>query len=354
VRLDDAGGHEPGAAVVMQTSGSTGSPLTVPLAGENLIANGSAIIDALGLTEQDRVLASLPFGYSFGLSLLHTGLASGGCIALTERRGHAAGLIEDAGVHRATVIGLVPTLVRRVVLKGSWEAAPDLRMVQVAGGALDVATTRSMLGQLPDSVAVQIMYGLTEATARVSAFDVRAHPEKLGSVGRPIAGVQVEIEQAEGVPAQPGEQGRIAVGGRGVCRTLARPDGFFVTADLGRIDADGFLWIDGRDGDFVKVGDKRTSMAPVERAALDVTGVEAAVAVAVPDRLVGERVGLLVGGDDALRPELLIDELARVLPRTIVPAVVRVVRSVPLTTAGKINRARAREILLAAQEGGPT
>jgi acyl-CoA synthetase (AMP-forming)/AMP-acid ligase II len=102
------------------------------------------------------------------------------------------------------------------------------------------------------------------------------------------------------------------------------------------------------------VGSLGTSLVPVAGAALDVAGVEAAVAVAVPDRLVGERVGLLVGGDDAPRPELLIDELARVLPRTIVPAVVRVVTSLPLTTAGKINRARAREILLAAQEGGPT
>ncbi len=353
VRLDDAGGDYPDAAVVMQTSGSTGVPVAIPLTSANLLANGSAIIDRLGLTAEDRVLASLPFGYSFGLSLLHTALASGGSLALTDRRGHAAGLVEDAGVHGATVIGLVPTLVRRVVLKGSWQAAQDLRMVQVAGGALDVATTQTLLGQLPESVAVEIMYGLTEATARVSAFDVRAHPDKLGSVGRPLANVDVAIESAEGVRVEPGEQGRIAVGGAGVCRPLARPDGFFVTADMGRIDADGYLWIDGRDGDFVKVGDKRTSIIPVERAALEVAGVEAAVAVAVPDQLVGERVGLLVGADGALQPDLLLDELARVLPRPLLPAVVRVVATVPLTSAGKINRARAREILLSPPEGDP-
>jgi long-chain acyl-CoA synthetase len=296
------------------------------------------------------VLASLPFGYSFGLSLLHTGLAAGGCVALTARRGHAGGLIEDAGVYRATAIGLVPTLVRRVVLKGSWAAASDLRMVQVAGGALDVATTQTMLGQLPESVAVQIMYGLTEATARVSAFDVRTHPEKLGSVGRPIDGVEVNVEQAEGVSAQPGEQGRIAVGGAGVCQALARDDGFFLTADLGRVDADGFLWIDGRDGDFVKIGDKRMSIIPVEYAALAVAGVDGAAAVAVPDQLVGERVGLLVGAADPLAPEQLVDELAKVLPRHLVPTVVRVVAAVPLTTAGKVDRAKAREMLLPPKE----
>ena len=91
-------------AVVMQTSGSTGVPVAVPLTAANLVANGSAIVEALGLTPEDRVLASLPFSYSFGLSLLHTGLASGGCVVLTEQRGYVRGLLADAETHRATVV----------------------------------------------------------------------------------------------------------------------------------------------------------------------------------------------------------------------------------------------------------
>jgi long-chain acyl-CoA synthetase len=335
--------HGQQAAVVMYTSGSTSAPSPVPLTTNNLIANGSAIVDALGIHDTDRTLCTLPFNYSFGLSLLHTALASGGCVILHGHTASVPDILHAVDTYEATIIGLVPTLARRLAKRLDAATTPgSLRMVQVAGGRLDVGSTRALAHTLDSHGSLQIMYGLTEATARVTTFDATRHPTKIGSCGQPVAGVTVHCEGPAGERVGAGQEGIVVVGGPGVCSMYARPDGLLQTGDHGFVDVDGFLWIQGRVGDFAKIGDARVSLAIIEDFLHSQPGVAHAVAIAIPDPVYTERVVALVVpggcGTDATR---LRDAAYNSLPRLLVPVRFEFVRDIPMTSNGKIDRLAA-------------
>lgn len=343
----------PGLAVCMNTSGSTGRPAEVPLTAPNLIANGNAIITTLGITPEDRILCSLPLTSSFGLSLLHTALGSGGTVCLPEGELNVPTTVEYGRRYGVSIVGFVPILARRAALrKEGMDRLPYLRMIQVAGGRLDCSTTHILAERLNDKVSLQVMYGLTEATARVTAYDVRRHADKVGSCGRPIEGVRIRIEGPTGDLLGPGRDGVVVVSSPGVSPAFARDDGWLATPDRGHVDVDGFLWITSRSGDFAKIGGKRMTLLEVEDFLLSFPGVELAAAVAIPDAVYGERVSALVVPE---RGRLLsaVEILAvarKKLPKVLVPVRLKLVGDLPLTQNGKIDRGRLPE-LLEGQEG---
>jgi long-chain acyl-CoA synthetase len=345
------GDREHRAAVVMYTSGSTSEPSPVPLTGGNLVANGSAIVDALGIRDADRILCTMPFNYSFGLSMLHTALASGGCAVLPGRSASVPDILCAMNIYRATIIGLVPTLARRLVRRVDTARARSLRMVQIAGGRLDVASTRVLADSLDGRASLQVMYGLTEATARVTAFNATRHPAKIGSCGRAIPRVTVHCEGLSGRRLAAGQEGTVVVGGPGVCPAYARSDGLLETGDYGVIDTDGFLWIRGRIGAFAKVGDTRVSLAAVEDLLHAQPGVLHAVAVAVPDPVYTERVAALVTPDGrAIDMAQLCDAARNNLPRMLATVHIDLVDDLAMTRNGKVDRLAAHALATTLQK----
>ena len=338
--------YEQQAAVVMYTSGSTSKPSLVPLTQNNLIANGSAIVGALGIHDADRILCTLPFNYSFGLSLLHSALASGGCAILLGQTASIPDILRAISTYHVTVIGLVPTLARRLARRVDVvQPARSLRMVQVAGSRLDVDSTHALTNAFDGRVSLQIMYGLTEATARVTAFDATQYPAKIGSCGQPIPQVTVHCEDVIGEKLNAGQEGTVVVGGPGICSAYARSDGLLQTGDYGLVDIDGFLWIQGRIGAFAKIGDIRVSLALVEDFLHAQPGVAHAVALAIPHPVYTERIVALVVPDErGTNMSRLREAINDNIPRLLIPSRIDLVHNLPMTRNGKIDRLAASVI----------
>lgn len=275
----------PDLALLLSTSGSTGSPKLARLSHENLLANAAGIVDALGLTATDRAVTSLPLHYCYGLSVLHSHLLAGASVVL-----HEGSVLDDdfwAAVDRygVTTLAVVPHMVELMESVGVLERPhPCLRLVTQAGGRMapDRVTRTARLGA-EHGWGLAVMYGQTEATARITVLDPSLALNHPDAVGHPLAGTALHLDRT--VPEASDGAGEVVVRGPGVMMGYAEhPDDLALgamltelrTGDLGRLDGEGLLRLVGRRSGFVKVMGLRVDLAGVE-AALESTGLVACV-----------------------------------------------------------------------------
>jgi acyl-coenzyme A synthetase/AMP-(fatty) acid ligase len=275
----------PDLALLLSTSGSTGSPKLVRLSDGNLHDNATAIAAALGLTAADRAISSLPLHYCFGLSVLHSHLVAGGSVVLHEGSVLDASFWDAVDGHGVTTLAVVPHMVELMETTGVLDQEhPSLRLVAQAGGRMspERILRTAALGR-EHGWGLSVMYGQTEATARICVLDpelVAGLPE---SVGRPVAGTTLHLDTT--VPEAADGAGEVVVRGPGVMMGYAdHPDDLALgplltelrTGDLGRIGPDGLLRLVGRRSGFVKVMGVRIDVARVE-GALETAGFAACV-----------------------------------------------------------------------------
>lgn len=277
----------PDLALLLSTSGSTGSPKLVRLSHANLRANALAIVGALGLTATDRGVTSLPLHYCFGLSVLHSHLAVGASVALT-----GASVLDDelwqlVDRGRVTDLAVVPHMVELMETTGVLEREhPSLRLLTQAGGRMAperVART-ALLGER-HGWGLAVMYGQTEATARICVHDPAAVPDAPDAVGRPVPGTAVVLDTTVPEADPRTGSGEVVVRGPGVMLGYAeQPDDLALgrmvaelrTGDLGVLDDEGVLRVVGRRSGFVKLLGLRIDLGQVERA-LEAKGLTACV-----------------------------------------------------------------------------
>lgn len=270
----------PDLAVLLSTSGSTGSPKLVRLSHTNLASNASAIAEALHLTASDTAITSLPLHYSFGLSVLHSHLLVGGSVVLHPGSVLDADLWDAVDTHGVTTLAVVPHMVGLMESTGVLERPhPSVRLVAQAGGRMppDQVVRTAALGR-QHGWELAVMYGQTEATARICVLDpalAATHPH---TVGRPIPGTTLHLDTT--VPEAADGTGEVVVRGPGVMMGYAEhPDDLALgamltelrTGDLGRLDEHGLLRVVGRRSGFVKIMGLRVDLAGVE-AALEAAG----------------------------------------------------------------------------------
>lgn len=277
----------PALALLLSTSGSTGSPRLVRLSRAAVDANAHAIAAALGLGPTEVAPTSLPLHYSYGLSVVNSHLAVGATVLVTD-----AGLVSDefwraCRAHGATSLAGVPysyQMLRRLDLGKL--APPSLRTLTQAGGRLDPALVRHFHGvATARGGRLFVMYGQTEATARISVLAPDDLPAHAGAVGRALPGGALEIDpDGEVIYRGP----NVMMGYAEDRADLARGDelgGVLRTGDLGRLDDDGRLWITGRVKRIAKVFGLRVNLDEIEAWLRAQPGVPAAAAVAGDDRL---------------------------------------------------------------------
>lgn len=253
--------HEvhPELRLLLSTSGSTGSPKLVRLSATNLQSNAAAIAGYLGLTPEDRAMTSLPLAYSYGLSVLHSHLEVGASVVLTERSVIEPELWSLARSESVTSFAAVPhtfALLNRTSAR--WHDVPSLRYVTCAGGRLDPAEVRRLAGLgSRHGWQLYVMYGQTEATARMAYLppaETRAHPD---CIGRPVPGGALRVDQPDA-----GGVGELVYSGPNVMMGYAEDAGDLDadpvltelrTGDLGRQRADGLFQVVGRTSRFAKV-----------------------------------------------------------------------------------------------------
>jgi acyl-CoA synthetase (AMP-forming)/AMP-acid ligase II len=333
-------------AALMATSGSTGVPRFVMVSHGNLIANTEAIIRSQGLGTNERAMLILPVSYCFGASLMHSHLYQGGSVVFDRRFMFPDKVLQAIVQYECTTFAGVPTvynvLLRRSNVRGI--SMPGLRRFLQAGGGLARERIREMRELFP-LVNFYVMYGQTEATARISCMDPDRWEEKPGSVGQPLDNLTISIVDEQGIAVQAGQVGQLHVKGPSICSGYFNDmeetrrvfsGGWLRTGDLARQDEDGFLWIEGRMGAFVKIRGTRVSLAEVEARVTAIPGVYECGACAVDHPEAGEALVLLIVPDQGTSP--MTEEIRRSLPSHWTLDSIRLVSELPKTPGGKIAR----------------
>ncbi|WP_460790186.1 AMP-binding protein [Microbacterium lacusdiani] len=272
----------PQLAMLASTSGSTGSPKLVRLSAENLASNAAAIAEYLRLEPGDRAATTLPLQYCYGLSVVNSHLLAGGSLLLTERSVSDEAFWEEAAAHHITSFAGVPYTFELLEAGGFADRdLPRLRYLTQAGGRLDPAAVRrfAALGARR-GFELFVMYGQTEATARMAYLPPELAEACAGAIGRPIPGGAFRLDPLDGggVPPAEGETGELVYEGPNVMLGYAESPADFAlgrtvhelrTGDLARRRPDGLYEITGRLNRFVKVYGLRIDLDRLERLLAD-------------------------------------------------------------------------------------
>ena len=255
-------------ALLLNTSGSTGSPKLVRLSGENLQANAASIASYLRLTADEKPITSLPMAYSYGLSVINSHLLAGATLVLSEHGVLRREFWDSVDKYGCTSIAGVPYTYQMLLQTGLLKKrGATLRTVTQAGGALAEPYVRQMHDLAKErGFKFFVMYGQTEATARISYLPFENLTAKVGSIGVAIPGgsLRVDAETSELIYSGP----NVMMGYAESRDDLAKGDellGVLKTGDLARQDADGFFYVTGRMKRFLKMFGKRFNLDEVEQ-----------------------------------------------------------------------------------------
>lgn len=294
----DVRGIDLDLAAIIYTSGSTGAPRGVMLSHLNLRANTESIVEYLALTGADRMMAVLPFYYVYGLSLLNTHVAAGGSLVLENRFAFPAVVLKAMQQREVTGLAGVPSTFAFLLHRSPVATMrfPALRYVTQAGGPMSPAHIREWRAAVP-GVPFYVMYGATEAGARLAFLEPSELDRREGSIGRAIPNVELRVVTDDGREAAAGEVGELVARGSNISSGYWNdPAGTsaafgplgYRTGDLGYADADGFLYLVGRRADMLKVGAHRVGAKEIEDIVSEHPSVHEVAVIGEPHDLLGE------------------------------------------------------------------
>lgn len=279
VKEHDASCHflHPDLAILLSTSGSTGSPKLVRISKSNLNANASSIAAYLRLTAEDRAVTTLPLHYSYGLSIINSHLAVGASVLITEEGLFSTAFwkaVTDFSITSLSGVPYIYEMLKRLNL--SRMELPSIRYLTQAGGKLAVGLVQEFaeLCELRDWQFF-VMYGQTEATARIGFLDPQKVMFKPSSIGQSISGGRLWLIDKEGKEITSANiDGEMVFRGPNVMMGYAKSaddlalgdelNGTLYTGDIAHFDEDGDFYITGRKKRFVKMFGLRFSLDHVE------------------------------------------------------------------------------------------
>ena len=338
-------------AMLLFTSGSTGLPKGVMLSHGNILSNAHSILHDLPITAEDRALVLLPFCHAFGNSILQTHMLAGATMVFAGALMFPATIPQAIAEFDATSFSAVPEIYGMLMKYGRLgeQPMPRLRYMSVAGGQLrhDLAV---QIAELIAPADFYVMYGQSEASARLAVLPPDQLKVREGSIGRALSGVELAVLDESNQALPQGEAGMLCARGPNVMlgywqdeaatEEALGGEGWLRTGDLARCDADGYFYIEGRANLLVKVQGYRVHPAEIESV------VEAAFpgvrAVALPMLHAGEtRFALFVAPQGGAAVDLanLRAACQRELPSYKIPVHVEILEELPLTSGYKVDRA---------------
>ncbi|WP_329556843.1 class I adenylate-forming enzyme family protein [Streptomyces sp. NBC_00696] len=339
-------------AVVLYTSGTTAEPKAALLRHRHLLAYVLNTQEFASAEEGDAALVAVPPYHVAGLMNLLTNLYSGRRLVYLSAF-DAGEWLETARSEQVTHALVVPTMLARIVAEVPTDDAgtPTLRSLAYGGARTPRPVVERALRIFPGTGFVNA-YGLTETASSVAVLGPDDHREalaasdpavrdRLGSVGRPLPGVEIEIRADDGKPSPAGETGLVFVRGDQISgeyggRSALDADGWFPTRDRGRLDADGYLFIEGRADDTIIRGGENIAPAEIEDVLVAHPGIVEAAVIGVPDPEWGQRiVAVVVGEGDPAEVRQWVKERLR---SSKTPDVVVFRAELPKTETGKLLR----------------
>ncbi|TDD86065.1 long-chain fatty acid--CoA ligase [Actinomadura darangshiensis] len=300
-------------AALLYTSGTTAAPKAAVLRHRHLLAYVLNTLEFASADPADAALVAVPPYHVAGLANLLTNLYTGRRVVYMPAFDARLWLetVRDEGITHALV---VPTMLARIVaeVQGADAATPTLRNLAYGGARTPMPVLERALRIFPGTGFVNA-YGLTETASSIAVLGPGDHrkalaatePEvraRLGSVGRALPGVEFQIRSDDGDPLGAGRTGLVFVRGEQISgeygdKSALDADGWFATRDRGRLDADGYLFIEGRADDTIIRGGENIAPAEIEDVLLAHPGVEEAAVLGVPDSEWGQRLVAVVVGE---------------------------------------------------------
>ena len=283
-------------ALLLSTSGSTGSPKLVRLSYSALQGNAESIVDYLDIRQEDRALTVLPCHYSFGLSVINSHILAGASIHVRDVSVLSADFLSCIRDYSVTSISGVPATYQMLIRSGFGKKdLPSLNKLTQAGGRLSARMAEHILGIAEKyNWKFFVMYGQTEATARISYVPPNLLASKIDSIGVPIPGGCLQIDPVNSELIYKGKN--VMLGYAQSYLDLSKGDelcGILRTGDVGKTDNDGFFYITGRLKRFVKLAGNRVNLDEVEAFVENTLGC----------------VSMVVGQDDRMQVHIKCDSL---------------------------------------------
>jgi len=333
----------PDLAVLLSTSGTTGSPKLVRLTYKNIQSNAESIAEYLQIKSNEKPITTLPMNYSYGLSVINSHLQKGATIVLTDKTVFFRDFWDLFNEYSCTSFAGVPytyTMLKRINFDNI--KLPTLKTMTQAGGKLSEEFIRHFNNYaLKHNVNFYVMYGQTEATARITYVPAKKLSEKIGSIGISIPGGELKIINDGNEVIKPKEIGEIVYKGDNVMlgyaenrHDLSRGDelkGLLYTGDLGYKDEDGFFYVTGRMKRFIKIFGLRINLDEIQKMIENHFGISAAC----------------TGKDDLLKVLVITDklhnetdiknEILKVYKLNFTTVVVKSTNEIPTTSSGKYD-----------------
>ncbi|CAG9175045.1 putative sulfoacetate--CoA ligase [Cupriavidus laharis] len=343
--LPPADPHAP--ALLMYTSGTTGTPKGVLLTHHNLATNGANVSREHDLGPADRVLATLPLYHINGLVVTAIApLVHGGSVVMPMRFS-ASSFWKDITRHGCTWLNVVPTIIAYLLNDPDGKAPEGVRFCRSASAALPPEHHRAFEERF--GIGVIETMGMTETAAPAFSNPLDPQHRRIGSIGRP-SGTRARVLGRDGKPLRDGQIGEIVLQGENVMagyykapdvtRDAFTHDGWLRTGDLGYRDADGYFYITGRAKELIIKGGENIAPREIDEALLRHPSVLEAAAVGVPDPAYGQEIVAFVVmrdatpcDDAALRAHCL-----RELGRYKTPKEFRFIAELPRGPSGKVQR----------------
>jgi O-succinylbenzoic acid--CoA ligase len=308
---------------LLYTSGTSGRPKAVLHTYANHRASALASAENLGVDPDDRWLCVLPLFHVGGLAILLRSAIYGTTAVIRDR-------LEPEALDDVTLVSLVPTMLHRLREAGLKEA-PSLRAALLGGGPVP----RDLLEWAAErGLPVLQTYGMTETSSQIATLGAAEALAKTGSAGRPLPGVDLRI----------GDGGEILVRGPMVSPGALADDGWLHTGDRGRLDGDGFLYVEGRLADTIVTGGENVMAAEVEEALRSHPAVADAAVTGRPDPEWGEAVTAFVVLDGDVDDGELIAHCRERLAAYKAPRAIHRVGELPRNAAGKVVRAALADL----------
>jgi acyl-CoA synthetase (AMP-forming)/AMP-acid ligase II len=314
---------DPDIAVLLFTSGTTGEPKAAVLRHRHLAAYVISTVEFMDAGEEEAALVSVPPYHIAGVSAVLTGVYGGRRVVHLPAFTPEA-WVDAAASERITHAMVVPTMLGRIldVLEKRGEKLPHLRALSYGGGRMPQPVIERALKLLPQVNFVNA-YGLTETSSTVSVLSPEDHRaaltsadpavrRRLGSVGRPLPSLELEIRGHNGEVLPAGQSGEVYVRGEQIAgeylhKKVIQDDGWFATNDSGWLDEGGYLFVEGRLDDVIVRGGENISPGEVEDVLRKHPGVADVAVFGVPDDQWGEKVAAVVVPRE---PKPTVEELA--------------------------------------------
>ena len=337
-------------AEIIFTSGSSGKPKGVMISHQNIIANTNAIIDYLNLTSSDIMAVVLPFFYCYGLSLLHTHLKAGGSIVLNNNFIFLGSFLSDLLKYKCTGFAGVPSHFQ-ILLKKSQSfkttTFEHLRYMTQAGGKLHAVFIKDLIITFP-KMDFYVMYGQTEATARLSFVSPNQLAAKTHSIGKAIEGVTLKVVNEKGDQVGLNEEGELIAKGENIMLGYFKDkqntnqtikNGWLYTGDIAKMDSDGYFYLVARKKEIIKVGGKRVSPKEIEEVILSITEVVDCAISAIEDHLLGESIQASIVLTQNFDHQMMKDKIREICSKNLaqykIPQNIIIEKTIHMSATGK-------------------